>query len=406
MIDSHLTEWLNLLIRWLHITVGVAWIGASFYFNWLENTLNRKGNLKEGIAGNLWAIHGGGFYYLEKYKNSPAKIPEDLHWFKWEAYMTGISGFALLCVVYYFNAKTFLINSNFSEMSEITAILISAGSLIFGWFAYDGLCKSPLKKYPIAFFVVGFLFLCLTAYFYSTVFSSRASYIHLGAFIGTIMVGNVFRNIIPAQKILVSEAKKGKTPDPKYGQAALLRSRHNNYLTLPVLFIMVSNHFPSTYGNSQPWLILMGISLVGICIRHYFNIRRTAPKAKMLLPFIAIGILSLALVTKPRPLKAPKEIGNASPTTPKPPVKFSEVDEIFKQRCRPCHSAAPTDDIFQIAPANLVFDRPNDIRYNVANIKRRVIDFKDMPFNNKTKMTDKERLTLDRWIREGSNTKN
>src|SRR5689334_8249556 len=233
--EGHLSEWLNIVVRVMHITFGIAWIGASFYFVFLENALNRTENVRDELAGNLWAIHGGGFYYLEKYKVAPKEIPKHLHWFKYEAYFTWLSGLCLLFVVYYFNAKAMMIDTNVLEMSSAAAIAIGIGSFIVAWLIYDLLCKSPLVKNVLLFSVTGF------AFFYSQVFSARAAYIHFGAMLGTLMVANVFFIIIPSQKAMVKAAKEGKPLDPSLGKKALARSLHNNYFTLPVLFVMVSN---------------------------------------------------------------------------------------------------------------------------------------------------------------------
>ena len=272
MWEAHIAEWLNLLVRWIHFIVGVAWIGASFYFNWLENHLDRKSPQKEGIAGDLWAVHGGGFYHLEKFKNGPDKLPEVLHWFKWEAYMTWVSGLTLMCIVYYYNAQAMMLDPSKSSISPMMAVLIGIASLVVSWVVYDLLCKSSLKEKPLILGVVIFIYLALLAFLLTQFLSARAAYIHVGAAIGTIMAANVFFVIIPGQKELVKALSENRIPDPNYGASGLLRSRHNNYLTLPVLFMMISSHFPSTYGNSYSWLVLIAISLVGVLARHYYNI--------------------------------------------------------------------------------------------------------------------------------------
>lgn len=259
--EAHLLEWLNLSVRWVHMITGVAWIGASFYFVWLENNLNRV-NPKTGLAGDLWAIHGGGIYHLEKYKLAPPSMPENLHWFKWEAYFTWMSGIALLCVVFYSNPVLYLVAPG-SGLTGPEGVAIGIGSLIAGWFIYDFLCDSPLGKKPALLGFILFVLIIGAAYGFSKVFSGRGAYLHVGAIIGTIMVGNVFRIIMPAQRALVAAIAENRTPDPALPAKGLLRSRHNNYFTLPVLFIMISNHFPSTYGSQYNWLILAGIAVLG-----------------------------------------------------------------------------------------------------------------------------------------------
>ena len=270
--ESHLFEWMNLVVRWIHITFGIAWIGASFYFVFLENALNRTKGVRDELAGNLWAVHGGGFYYVEKYKIAPKEIPKDLHWFKYEAYFTWLSGFCLLAIVYYFNAKSFLIDPEVMSLTPFQAISISIISLIVGWVLYDQICKK-LADNKWMFTLLITLLLVVFAWFYSQVFSGRAAYIHFGALIGTLMAANVFFVIIPGQKRMVAAAKKGLAPNPEDGKAAFIRSYTNNYFTLPVLFVMISNHFPSTFGNEYQWIVLIGITLGSAGIKHYLNLR-------------------------------------------------------------------------------------------------------------------------------------
>ena len=265
--EGHVVEWLNLLIRWIHFIVGVAWIGASFYFNWLENQLDRRAPQEDGIAGHLWAVHGGGFYHLKKFQVAPETLPEQLHWFKWEAYMTWVSGMCLLAVVYYFNANVYLIEPGRADLTPVSASLIGIGAIVASWFIYDFLCKSSLRDQPLLLSVSLFVYLFMLAVVLSDLFSGRGAYIHVGAAIGTIMVGNVFFVIIPAQRELVNALVENRAPDPSPGKNGLLRSRHNNYLTLPVLFIMISNHFPSTYGDPFNWAVLAAVSIIGVAVR-------------------------------------------------------------------------------------------------------------------------------------------
>jgi uncharacterized membrane protein len=249
--SHHVIEWSNLLVRWIHFIVGVAWIGASFYFVWLENHLERnKPGLKEGIAGDLWAIHGGGFYYLNKFEVAPKKLPQTLHWFKWEAYATWLSGIVLMTIVYYVNAEVYMVDPDVAVITSWTAIGIGVGSMVGGWIVYDLLCRTPLLKKPAVMLAVMFAFLTGLAWLLQQFLAPRAAYIHVGAVIGTMMAGNVLMVIIPGQKRLVAAAEKGEEPDAWHGIYAGLRSRHNNYFTLPVLFIMISNHFPTTWATS------------------------------------------------------------------------------------------------------------------------------------------------------------
>lgn len=407
--DAHLTEWLNLGIRWIHMTVGVAWIGASFYFVWLENNLNRS-NPREGLSGDLWAIHGGGIYHLEKYKLAPPQMPENLHWFKWEAYTTWLSGVALLMVVYYLNPSLYLVLPG-SDMSPVSAVAIGFGSLIVGWFVYDLLCDSPLGKKPALLGLVLFILVIAACWGYSQIFSGRAAYIHTGALIGTIMVGNVFRIIMPAQRALVAAIEQNRTPDPLLPAKGLLRSRHNNYFTLPVLFIMISNHFPSTYGSQYNWLILAALGALSVLVRHYFNTRHDSNRFAWALPAAAVGMICLAFVLSPSRQPVPQ---NLAPATPEQASvseqqngsvtysQFNEVSTVIEQRCTVCHSANPTSPLFSAAPAGVMFDTPEQIKQMVDKIHAQTIASQIMPLGNITQMTQEERNLLASWIEQGA----
>jgi len=388
-LESHVVEWMNLVIRWTHVVFGIAWIGASFYFNFLENSLNRTQGLREGIAGNLWAIHGGGFYYLEKYKNAPPVIPKDLHWFKYEAYFTWLSGFTLLILVYYLDAKTYLIDPNVMVLYPAAARMIGIGTLGLGWLFYDLLCKSALSRKTILFPFILLLFTTGTAWFLAHVFSSRAAYIHVGAMLGTLMAGNVFRVIIPAQKAMVQAARDGREPDPALGKNALLRSRHNNYFTLPVIFIMISNHFPSTYGGTFNWALLIGLSIVSVLVKHYLNLMERGEKAVWILPVAVTGMIALALTSAPHPKEVCKD-GSAP--------SFAEVQAVITQRCVPCHSSNPTDDVLKTAPNGILFDDPKNIYKYADRILNRAVITKTMPQGNKTGITQEERDLLQCWL--------
>ena len=393
--ESHLMEWMNIVLRLMHVTFGIAWIGASFYFVFLENALNRTKDARDELAGNLWAVHGGGFYYLEKYKVAPKTIPKHLHWFKYEAYFTWVTGFCLLFVVYYFNASALLVDKNILDISPLAATGIGVGSFIVGWVIYDLLCKSPLIKEPIVFTLVGFVALVGFAYFYSHVFSGRAAYIHFGALVGSIMVANVFFVIIPAQKAMVRAAKRGLPPDPQPGKNALNRSLHNNYFTLPVLFVMISNHFPTTFGYEQPWLVLVIISLGTAGVKHYLNLREKGQLAVWVLPVSVVILLAGAFISAP-----PKDPGACNSK-----IEFSEVNAIIQARCVSCHSSKPTDDVYKAPPNGVIYDTPDDIVRKAALIMQRVVITKTMPQNNKTNITQKERDILRCWIEQGAPVK-
>ncbi|MCG9580141.1 urate hydroxylase PuuD [Vibrio tubiashii] len=429
--DPHITEWLNLAIRWVHMIVGIAWIGASFYFVWLENNLNRV-NPKTGLSGDLWAIHGGGIYHLEKYKLAPPEMPEHLHWFKWEAYFTWITGVLLLAVVYYLNAEIYLIAPG-SGLSPTTAIAIGVGALVAGWFIYDLLCDSPLGKTPMLLGAVLFVLLVGAAYGLAQVFSGRGAYIHVGAIIGTIMVGNVFRVIMPAQRNLVSAIEENREPDPALPAKGLLRSRHNNYLTLPVLFIMISNHFPSTYGSEYNWAILAGLAIFSILVRHYFNTRHGSQKFAWTVPVAALGMVTLAFVTSPYAKKAAAPVAkapvaveataqpeasstdtvaatsesleqtgaSASESAAPSGVSFAAINKVIQERCSVCHSATPTHAAFAAAPAGVILDTPQEIQANGPRIAQ-TVNTKYMPLGNLTQMTDDERVLVGNWVEQGS----
>jgi len=392
--EGHLMEWLNIGVRVMHITFGIAWIGASFYFVFLENALNRTENVRDELAGNLWAVHGGGFYYLEKYKIAPKTIPKHLHWFKYEAYFTWVSGFALLFIIYYFNASAMLIDNNVLKLTSTEAIAISTGSFIAGWFIYDLLCKSALRKKPLLFALAVIILLTGFAWFYSNVFSGRAAFIHFGAMIGSIMVANVFFVIIPSQKAMVAAAKKGQLPDPQKGKNALFRSIHNNYFTLPVLFVMVSNHFPSTFGNQYQWIVLAIISIGAAGVKHWLNLREQGRLSVWILPVSVLLLLAAAYVTAPQPSNTKcKEVG------------FAEVNAIIQQRCIQCHSSKPTDDVYTAPPNGVRYDTPQDIVAKKELIMQRVVITKTMPQNNKTNMTPEERDVIRCWIEQGASLK-
>ncbi|MFZ3185710.1 MAG: urate hydroxylase PuuD [Pseudomonas sp.] len=393
--EAHLLEWLNLSIRWVHMITGVAWIGASFYFVWLENNLNRV-NPRNGLAGDLWAIHGGGIYHLEKYKLAPPSMPDNLHWFKWEAYFTWLSGVALLMVVFYLNPTLYLIAPG-SSMAPALAIAIGIGSLIAGYVAYHFLCDSALGKRPALLGAVLFILLIAAAYGFSTIFSGRAAYLHVGAIIGTIMVGNVFFTIMPAQRALVKAIEENRTPDPALPAKGLLRSRHNNYFTLPVLFIMISNHFPSTYGSQYNWLILAGIAVMAVLVRHYFNTRHNSNQFAWTIPVAALGMICLAFVTGPSstPAAAVAVVSSNAET-------FSQVHKVIQERCSTCHAAKPTSPMFSAAPAGVMFDTAEQIRLLAPRIQAQAVATQTMPLGNLTQMTQAERDLIGAWISQGA----
>ena len=452
--EAHLLEWLNLSVRWVHMITGVAWIGASFYFVWLENNLNRA-NPREGLSGDLWAIHGGGIYHLEKYKLAPPKMPDNLHWFKWEAYFTWMSGIALLCLVFYWQPTLYLLKPG-STLTGFEGVTIGVASLIAAWFIYDFLCDSPLGKHPALLGLVLFVLVIAACFGFSQVFSGRGAYLHTGAIIGTIMVGNVFRIIMPAQRQLVAAIEANTTPDPVLPAKGLLRSRHNNYFTLPVLFIMISNHFPSTYGSEYNWLILAGIAIAAVLIRHYFNTRHDSNKFAWALPAGALAMICLAYVTGPArmPSTAPEQAAakieyqplpetalggktaaekeeeakaaawqaaQAKPAEPAAPAApaaaaeapaqataaatgggFEKIHSVIQERCTVCHSAKPTSPLFSTAPAGVMLDTAQQIQAMAPRIQAQAVASQIMPLGNITQMTAEERKLVGDWIASGA----
>jgi uncharacterized membrane protein len=380
--------WLGLLVRWAHFIVGIAWIGASFYFNWLENHLQRQ-NQPEGAAGDLWAVHGGGFYYLKKFAVTPGELPPTLHWFKWEAYTTWISGMALLIIVFYWNAQTYMLNPEISGVTSAAAIGIGILSLLSSWIFYDVLCCSRLSRREWLVALLIFAWFALLAWTLNSWLSGRAAYIHVGAAIGTIMVANVFRVIIPGQKDLVNAVTENCKPDPAKGLKALQRSRHNNYFTLPVLFIMISGHFPVTYGHAYNWLVLLVFFLAAVAIRHYFNIRHLPGfRAWPLIPAVLL-LAGLIFATAPEPRPAPGS-GEA--------VEIARVFTIVQQRCIKCHAPVPDFEGFTSAPLGVELDTQQKLLLHAERVYQTVVITRTMPLANLTQITDNERHLVADWF--------
>jgi uncharacterized membrane protein len=393
--QGYVLQWLNLAVRWTHVIAGIMWIGASFYFIFLENNLNRTEGLRDELAGNLWAIHGGGFYYVEKFKVAPKAIPRHLHWFKYEAYFTWLSGFSLLFIVYYADAKAFMVDPAVAALSPAQAIGIGIGSMVLGWLVYDAMSRSRLVLRQDLFALVGVLVLGLFAYVLTHLLSGRAAYIHVGALLGTIMAGNVFFTIIPSQKALVRAALTGQPLDASLGKKAGQRSLHNNYITLPVVFIMLSNHFPGTFGHAGNWLILMVIAVASAGIKHYWNLLDRGVRRTWVL-VLSIGALVLLSVAISPAMESTVDAAI--------PVPFSEANAVIQRRCVQCHSAHPTDDVIHVAPNGVMYDTPEQIQAMAPKIMERAVRTHTMPPGNKTGMTDEERTILKRWILQGAQT--
>lgn len=389
--ESHLYMWLSLLLRWLHFIVGIAWIGASFYFNWLENHLQRQ-NQPEGTAGDLWAVHGGGFYYLKKFAVAPGELPPTLHWFKWEAYATWLSGMALLIVVFYWNAQTYMLGPGGGGVTPASAIGIGILSLLTSWIIYDLLCCSDLSKREGLLAGLIFAWFVLLAWGLGYWLSGRAVFIHVGAAMGTIMVANVFRVIIPAQKELVNAVTENRVPDASKAQRALQRSRHNNYFTLPVLFIMISGHYPAFYDHPQNWLVLLIFSLAAVAVRHYFNIRHLP--GSRLWPLIPAFVLLVVVIlfTAPKPVAVRQDRESVAV------VQTSEAFAIIEQRCIECHARVPTFQGLPGAPLGIELDSPQKLLQHAERVYQTVVVTRSMPLANLTRITDEERQLIAQWF--------
>ncbi|MFT6114095.1 MAG: putative membrane protein [Oleispira sp.] len=388
--EAYFLEWLNMFFRWFHVIAGVAWIGASFYFVWLDNSLENPPQWKKdkGIGGDLWAIHGGGFYEVAKYKLGPEKMPENLHWFKWEAYTTWLTGMVMLWIVYYIGAESFLIDSTRMDFTQGEAIAAGMGFIIAGVAVYEAMVRSPLQKNSKLFGLILFGFLIFMSWFAFQIFSARGAYIHVGAILGTIMAGNVFLGIMPAQRALVEAVERGESPDPKYGAFAKLRSTHNNYFTLPIIFIMISNHYPMTYGHEQGWLVLVAIGFISAYARHFFNLKNQGVSKPSILVISAIMLAALAAAMVPAKIEAQKG-----------EVVLTDVQAmvIVEQRCVSCHAVSPSNAGFAMAPAGIILESAEQ----ALAMKDKMIPALQtgyMPLGNLTKMTDLERQQLMVWL--------
>ncbi|EFG8200232.1 urate hydroxylase PuuD [Escherichia coli] len=396
-------DWISFAVRWLHIVTAMAWIGSSFYFVALDLGLKKVPNMPVGAHGEEWQVHGGGFYHIQKYLVAPERMPEHLVWFKWESYMTWVSGFALLCLVYYGSADLLLVDRNLLDVSAMTAVLISLASIGLGWILYDLLCKSPLGENPTALMLLLYAILVVMAWGYTQVFPGRAAFLHLGAFTATIMTANVFFIIIPNQKIVVADLKAGRTPDPKYGKIAKLRSTHNNYLTLPVVFLMLSNHYPLAFGTEFNWIIASLIFLIGVLIRHFFNTEHAGKGSPYWAWMLAavIFILIMWLSTVPKILTGEQE-AKMSPQAEKlvASAHFPAVRDVVGGRCGMCHAAETSYEGITHAPKGVMFDNDAEIAEHAKEIYLNAGRSHAMPPSNVTQITPQERALLVAWYEE------
>ena len=390
--DGFVSDWLNLLLRWSHLIAGIAWIGTSFYFVALDFSLKKRAGLPAGVAGSAWEVHGGGFYHVQKYLTAPPELPPDLIWFKWEAYLTWLTGFLLLVVQFYFQASTFLIDPTVLPLLPWQAVAISLVSMVAGWFAYDGLCRALVGRSDTGLALGVLVLILVSAYGFTHVFSGRGALIHVGAFIGTMMAANVFAVIIPNQRKITASLLKGEMPDPRLGAIGKQRSLHNTYLTLPVLLMMISNHYPMLTNHPHAW-ILVGLVVVGGAALRYFLLRHEVGdpigEIAWTLPVI-FGALAAALwLTEPVPM-----IGEGIR------VSDNEVLVLTQKHCTMCHSARPTQTGFKEAPKGVMLDTVEQLRRYASQIETQAVRNKSMPLGNQTGMTDEERARLGAWIRE------
>lgn len=396
-LDPNTTAWLDLTLRWIHLIAGAAWIGTSFYFNWINHHIRPPEIPREGVSGELWSVHGGAFYRVEKFGVAPKQLPKTLHWFKWEAYLTWITGIALLILIYYVGADLYLVDPSVSDIGSGTAITIGVGALVGAWIIYDLLCKSPLSARPIPFAVVVFVLATAVAFGLTRVFGSRGAYIHMGAMLGTLMAVNVFMVIIPGQRAMVDAMMKGLEPDAREGRAGALRSLHNNYMTLPVLFIMTSSHYPMAYGHAANWAILAALALIGAITRHYFNLKGKGRESPWILPGAAVAMIALAFVS--RPSVAP----SASTASSAEHVSIEVVQAIIQEKCAVCHSTNPSHPAAAAAPPDVIMDTREQIGALAERINAVAVLSATMPLGNVTGLTQEERDVLGRWIRDGAN---
>lgn len=395
LVSAHVQEWLNLAVRWFHLVAGIAWIGSSFYFMWLDASLEKPAAGKKNVEGELWMVHSGGFYQVEKRLIAPGEMPGTLHWFKWEAMLTLLSGLSLIAIVFYLTGGELLVDATTGVgLAPGQAIGVSIGGIVLAWLVYDQLWKSKLGEGEGKLAtLISFVLLFGVVYGLCRVFSGRAAFVHVGAMLGTLMVLNVWVRILPAQQKMVDATKAGQTPDFTHGHRAKKRSVHNSYLTLPVLFMMLSSHFPSTYGHRWNWVVLCLLIFVGAALRHVMIVRMRKQKGTIWLAPAAVAAVALFLMTAPAPRPAP-----ASGAT----VSFARVRTIVAERCASCHSTHPTDSDFKVAPNGVTFDLPAQIQRLARVIQSRAVDTETMPLANKTGMTAAERAELGAWIAAGA----
>ncbi len=395
--------WLEFAVRWVHVITAIAWIGSSFYFIALDLGLHRDRNLASGADGEEWQVHGGGFYHVQKYLVAPAQMPSDLIWFKWESYSTWLSGFALLILVYYLGGELYLVDPAVADIALWQAVLVSLGSLGFGWLVYDRICKSRFGEDNTRLMLLLYVILVAMAWGYTQVFSGRAALLHLGAFTATIMTANVFFIIIPNQKIVVADLIAGRVPDAKYGRIAKQRSTHNNYLTLPVIFLMLSNHYPLAFASEYNWLIASLVFLMGVTIRHFFNTMH-ARKGRPWWTWAATALLFIAIMwlsTAPMFQRGGEDEARLGPQAMRfaRAEGFEEVTDIVLGRCSMCHAAEPGWEGMQWPPKGVVLETPEDVARQARQIYLQAGLSTAMPPANVSFIEAEERAAIAAWFR-------
>jgi uncharacterized membrane protein len=388
-VAAYVIEWLNLLFRWLHVVAGIAWIGSSFYFIWLDNSLRpARGSREAGVAGEVWSVHGGGFYHARRMETAPSPLPEPLHWFKWEAYTTWLTGIVLTALIYWYGAGVYLVDPAVMAMSNGTAVVVAVAFLIGGWVVYDLLCKSRLGSDDRLLGLAIFALVSLLAWGLCQVFGGRGAYLHFGAVLGTIMVANVAMVIIPGQRRMVAALEKGDVVDPDDGKRGKQRSVHNTYFTLPVLFTMTSNHFAMTYSHEYNWLILIAISMAGSLVRAYFVARQSGPSRPSWLGVAALLIAGVVVAVAPRPSPLAASTGT---------VSLADLRAVMLTRCTNCHAREPSHAGFAAPPAGVVLETDDDLLANASRLHHQTVVLRAMPIGNLTGMTEEERAVVDRW---------
>jgi uncharacterized membrane protein len=404
MWDAVIIEWASLIFRWLHVVAAIGWIGSSFYFIHLDLSLQPGKDLPEGVAGEAWQVHGGGFYRIVKFLVAPAAMPDRLTWFKWEAYTTWLSGFALVVIVYYYDADLFLVDKSVLDLTPAQAALFSLVSLAVAWGLYEAACRSRLARHDLAFVIGGYVFLVGLTYAFTHVLSGRGAFNQIGAIIGTIMVANVFLVIIPNQRRTVAALLAGQAPDPELGKVGKQRSVHNNYLTLPVTVLMISNHYPLLFATRYNWVIVAIVLALGPVIRHFFNSRHAGRGSPWWVWGVAAaGMAAIAWLSAagPRDAGAAGKMGDAA-AKKVPAADFVSVERIVSERCSMCHAAEPVWGSMAIAPKAIRLDDDEHIRRNARLIGRAAAWSSAMPPGNITNMTGAERATIAAWLAAGA----